>query len=426
MRSINVHELGGRGLTSATGLRKTNLTVSQAVNTRKGKMDFSDPEKLLEELSRENYYLPKVTITRPDGATLMDIYRSKQADTWSRILRAQIKEEEQKKLQDKIDRERANERFGKLLRADLAINESRSSNLGSDDAKLAQLTEETSKRADDVQRKRREDAVIRQKQFIEYALQDIDTKANKRAKELELEIEASTMMINKVKAQMALDEKLKADKKAVEALRLEKLFIENQASLKRKEELKLKQFAEDKRIFREAELAHQREDKRRADDLASKTKQATDGPAHRVAAAITELHKNKEAELYKTLLDAGNLLNTQLQSSEENGASRQRNAGKGMTAEWDKNMAHKRKMQADEDERIRKLGEYNNKKLKDMAAQDEAARQKKIEAGKRYQKELDSQLSVVRQRQIQALTRTMSEEEELYNSSMLRKYGVGF
>lgn len=317
MRKINVQELGERGLTSATGLRKTNLMVSQAVNAKKGKIGLSDPEKLLEELSRENYYLPKVVITRPDGATLMDIYRSKQSDTWSRILKAQIKEEEEKKIQDKIDRERANEKFGRLLRADLAIIANRDGNLGDDDAKLAAITEATSKRADDVQRKRRMDAVTRQKQFINYALTDIDTKAQKRARELEREIEASTMMINKVKAEMAMDEKLKADKKAAEALRLEKLYIENQESLKRKEEIKIKQFAEDKRIFREAELRAQREDKRRADHLASKTKQATDGPAHGVAAAIGELAKKKEEELYKTLMDAGNMLNKQLQNSED-------------------------------------------------------------------------------------------------------------
>ena len=97
-----------------------------------------------------------------------------------------------------------------------------------------------------------------------------------------------------------------------------------------------------------------------------------------------------------------------------------------MTAEWDKNMAYKKKMQQAEDERILKLGEYNNQKLKEMALQDEANRQKKIKAGKMYQRELDAQLGAVRHRQIQALTRTMSENEELYNSSMLRKYNVSF
>jgi len=46
-----------------------------------------------------------------------------------------------------------------------------------------------------------------------------------------------------------------------------------------------------------------------------------------------------------------------------------KNQGKGLTAEWDKNMAFKRKAKADEDERIRKIGEYNAKKLRDMAIQ---------------------------------------------------------
>ena len=77
LKSIDVKELGGRGLTSATGLRKTNLTVSRDVLEKKGNDPRlrTDPEGLFEELSRENYYMPKVVITRPDGATLMDIYR---------------------------------------------------------------------------------------------------------------------------------------------------------------------------------------------------------------------------------------------------------------------------------------------------------------------------------------------------------------
>jgi hypothetical protein len=104
LRKINVKELGTRGTTPATNLRKTNLTVSKSVLESKGNDPRlrTDPEGLFAELSRENYYLPKVTITRPDGATLMDIYRSKQADTWARILKAQIKEEEELKVTGKV------------------------------------------------------------------------------------------------------------------------------------------------------------------------------------------------------------------------------------------------------------------------------------------------------------------------------------
>lgn len=457
MKRIDVKELGTRGLTSATGLRKTNLTVSQKVLEKKGRDSRlqTDPEALLEELSRENYYLPKVTITRPDGATLMDIYRSKQADTWSRILKAQIREEEDGKVSAKKQHEDKNAEFGKKVRADLASIAVRKGAMDNSDDKLALIQEESSKRADDVQKKRREDATTRQKLFIGYALQDIEVKAAKRRAELEREIEASTMSINRVKAEIALDEKRKADKKALEADRLEKLFRENQVNLKRKEALRLKQFEEDRRVFLEAEVAAQREDERRAADLAKKTKQATDGPAHRVAQAVLDEHLGKEKIMFETLLNAGNLLNKQLMGSEECKrtrilpfvahlephatylypnltylyllivtAARQRNAGKGLTTEWDKNMAEKARAAAAEEEHTRKVMEYNAKKLKEMAAQDEEAREKKKQAALTYQRELDRQLSIVRTRQIQALTRTMSEEEEKYNTALLKKYNV--
>jgi hypothetical protein len=382
----------------------------------------TDPEALFAELSRENYYLPKVTITRPDGATLMDIYRSKQADTWARILKAQIREDEDNKLKFKHDRETMNASFAKQVRQDLDAIALRKGSTDNSDSVLLAIQEAAYKKADDVQRKRAEDATTRQKQFIAYALQDIDVKSDRRARELEREIEASTMTINKVKAEIAVEEKKVADKKAVEAKRLERLFQENQANLRRKEELRQKQFEEDRRIFREAEAAAKREDARRAFDLAKKTKQTTDGPAHGVTRQIKESFKTKEETFYSTLYTTDNLLNKQLLGSEEFTAARLRNAGKGLTAEWDKNMAIKMKAKAEEDERVRKIGEYNAKKLKEMALQDEAVKEKKRDAALTYQRELDKQLGIVRSRQILALTRTMSEEEERYNASLMRKY----
>lgn len=319
LKKIDVQELGGRGLTPATGLRKTNLTVARDVLDKKGNDPRlrTDPEALFAELNRENYYMPKVVITRPDGATLMDIYRSKQADTWARILKAQIKEEEELKVTGKVDREAKNEAFNVKVRKDLAAIALRKGAHDNSDEKLAAIQEAASKAADDVQRKRREDARERQQVFIGYALQDIETKARRKARELEHEIEASTMTINKVKAAMALDEKLKADKKAVEAQRLERLFRENQENLRRKELERQRLWEEDKRIFRQAEEAAKREDERRALDLANKTRQATEGPAHSVTTIIKEEFAAKEKAMFDTLLQTDNLLNKQLMSSEE-------------------------------------------------------------------------------------------------------------
>jgi len=319
LKKIDVDELGHRGLTSATGLRKTNLTVAKDVLDKKGNDPRlrTDPEGLFAELNRENYYLPKVVITRPDGATLMDIYNSKKADTWARILKAQIKEDEEMKVTYKMEKEQKNHSFHKLVQKDLASIAERKGAHDNSDEKLIAIQEAASKAADDVQKKRAADARIRQATFIKYAIEDIEVKAKKRAAELEREIEASTMTINKVKAAMALEEKQKADKKAVEAERLERLFQENQENLRRKERERQRQWEEDKRIFRQAEEAARREDERRALDLANKTKQTTDGPAHGVTTAIKDSFAAKEQAMFDKFLHTDNLLNKQLMSSEE-------------------------------------------------------------------------------------------------------------
>ena len=41
----------------------------------------------------DNFFMPKREIMRSDGATLSDIYNSKKADSWGKILKAQILEE---------------------------------------------------------------------------------------------------------------------------------------------------------------------------------------------------------------------------------------------------------------------------------------------------------------------------------------------
>ena len=158
--------------------------------------------------------------------------------------------------------------------------------------------------------------------------------------------------------------------------------------------------------------------------MANKTHQASDGPAHGVTSQIKEQFSAKEHAMYDKFLRTDNLLNKQLMSSEEFTSTRLKNQGTGLTAEWDKNMAFKRKAKAEEDERIRKIGEYNAKKLKEMALQDEAAKEKKRQAALRYQRELDEQLALVRARQIQTLVKTMSDEEQKYNAALKRKYNI--
>ena len=49
----------------------------------------------------ENYFMPKVRLQRSDGASLIDVYNSKRNDTWSKILKAQLREEEEEKSRKK-------------------------------------------------------------------------------------------------------------------------------------------------------------------------------------------------------------------------------------------------------------------------------------------------------------------------------------
>ncbi len=68
----------------------------------------------------ENFFMPKKTILRPDGASLLDIYKSKKGDTWGKIIRAQYKEELEMNEIKRLEKERANEEYGIKLKEQLA------------------------------------------------------------------------------------------------------------------------------------------------------------------------------------------------------------------------------------------------------------------------------------------------------------------
>ena len=66
-----------------------------------------------------NLFMPHKKILRSDGASLIDVYESKKADTWGQIIKAQyLADEEQKKinLQNKHKRD---EEYGRKLRDQL-------------------------------------------------------------------------------------------------------------------------------------------------------------------------------------------------------------------------------------------------------------------------------------------------------------------
>lgn len=419
-----VAELGRRGLTGPMQKKKQLMSVSDGINKRLGKLDYTDPDVLEEALAVQDFYMPKVTKKLPNGATLMDVYRSKQNDTWAMILKSQLADENRKKVQEKIESIEADKRYGLLLRDQLADNEMRRTAHEGSDEKLAALVEETSKKADDVQKARKVAAVERHKQFIRNALEDIETKRIRHENELNKEIEAAVKTNNRVKALIAED-KVKAEKRKVkEAARLAALWDENQAELKRKADIKYKDGQENLAIFKEGERRMKAEDDRRKADLESKMKMSLEGPAHRMHAQVTQAFEQQQLDWTRRNMKAVNCLNKQLQQTEEFALARKTGRGLNLEAEMQARQKKKEKEDKEEWDRMRKIQEYNAKKKKAMDKEDEEKLAAKRAAAMRYQRELDEQLGKNRQRSMDSMRKTMSANEVKMNMEMIRKLGV--
>lgn len=67
----------------------------------------------------ENFFMPKKKILRPDGASLLDIYQSKKADTWGKIIKAQYKEELEMNEVKRREKQKADEEYGIRLKQQL-------------------------------------------------------------------------------------------------------------------------------------------------------------------------------------------------------------------------------------------------------------------------------------------------------------------
>jgi hypothetical protein len=419
-----IKELGQRGLTLPMQKLKQSMKVTSSVQDKIGTVDYDDDDALAEALSVQDFYMPKVTKMMPNGATLMDVYRSKQEDTWSKILKSQLADENRQKAQDKIKAMQANERYGIQLRDQLADNMRRTGLADGDNEKLAALVEQTSKKADDVQKARKVDAINRHKQFIRNALEDIETKRLRKEREMRFETEAAVMTNNRVKALIAEDKKKIEAKKAVEAQRLADLWAENQRELKRKEDIKFADGQENLRIFKVGEDRMRAEDERRAANLAEKMMKTSEGGAHKMHAAVTQLFLRQQDAFHEKNMKAVNALNKQLQSTEEFALARKNAKGLNLEAEMAALAKKKEKEETEEYNRMRKIQEYNANKRKQFEREDEQKAQAKRDAAMRYQRELDAQLGATRQRSIESMQKTMSSQEALMNSGMLKKLGV--
>ncbi len=105
-------------ITDVTAKKKLTISMAKTMQSKfasqKSTLNFND-----------NYFMPKRTIQRPDGATLTEVYQSKRADTWASILKAQLRDEEEEKIVKRQEKLKADEDFGKKLKAQLDDNHRR-------------------------------------------------------------------------------------------------------------------------------------------------------------------------------------------------------------------------------------------------------------------------------------------------------------
>jgi hypothetical protein len=179
-----VAEIKHRTLTPGALARKVQATIAKDLKTAKQKEqsnnhgDSSDAfsvsssqlvqDKKDKERKEDNRYMPKVSLLRPDGSSLTDIYSSKREDMWAKIMKAQLAEEvisysysqlvascndcrccmqEERKRRERKEKLRAHEEFGVLLKQQVdEYRERHKSNL--DDDKIYANTEPATVRSD--------------------------------------------------------------------------------------------------------------------------------------------------------------------------------------------------------------------------------------------------------------------------------------
>lgn len=410
-----VEELGNRSMTEKAALRKKQTNVTKKLHAKFGasSIKFDD-----------NYFMPKVTKSRSDGATLMDVYESKKADTWGRIIKSQFLEDEANKVKVYQNKLKANEDFGKKLRAQLDDNHKRFlSQMGQDDY-LRDIVEASSKANDDIQRKRREDAKARDILFMDLAQKDVAIKKKKREEELLKDMEAGHQMVSKSNYLKYLDDKKAQDKKDHLARLQEQLMRENEISLRMKEEERQRIFAEERKINAEAIRRAEALDKQRADALASMLRMASDGPAHAMYRECKKVAEEKDRQLYDTLCNTENPLSKAMLASEDASKARQGATGVYLKKDWDMMMKIHADEAKEEEKRIAAIGVYMQNKIKESFKEDEQKIKKKKAAHRKYQQDLDYQLNIVRKRSLDTLTKTMSDREIALNKDLLLKSGV--
>jgi len=422
-------ELAHRGTTDKTTLRKTQIQVTQSLNSNSNNNKNETAAEHKSETAGnfeddDNFFMPKKQILRSDGASLHDVYLSKKGDTWGRILKAQILEEEQNKVVERRRKEQADADYGRLLRQQVNDNDMLKKNTKDSDTLFAQLEDATSKRSDEMQRKRTEDAINRHKQFVQNAIEDVALKQAMRQAQLKEELRASAIMINNAKRLLAEEEEKKNRDRDLMRKYQATIYEENLRNTERKAQIKLLTQAEDRRIIAEQERQFQREQSRRQQELEQRVKQSSDGPAHHVVAKILELKEQEERQFFGTLLGSENSLNKQLKTSEDLARNRANANGQSLTEEWILNSTLNAQKKKEDEDRNTRILQTMQQLLQDQEKQENERREKQRLAQLEYQRALDMQVKELRQRSFDSLQKTMSEQEIKYNADLIKKTAV--
>lgn len=412
---------GSRAQSARSELRFDDMFANQSNDTssNQGSSNFVNRNP-----NDENYFMPKVRKLRPDGASLLDIYNSKREDTWGKIIRAQLRDEEIEKSKKKQEREKYEEEFGALVKKQIEDNKNRNDVDAEINEKLAKLSYETSKKYEDLQKKRNEDARTRHKEFIANALEDIETKRVQKEKDLIEEITSATIMVNKAKAAIVQEAKAKESSKIYHKNYQDAVYQDNIARLARKEKEKLDDWADTKRIIQQKEAMDDKELRRRKEENASRLNKSVEGPAHKIVDAINKRKKINQDKFYQDLINKGDTLNLTLLKSEDEAQRRGREIGKGLESANLEVIKSKQIRAKQDEEHSKRILATMAEMIKDQEQQVLEEKEAKRQNGLQYQRDLDTQLSYIRQKSMDSLTKTMTDEEMRMNAALIRKTGV--
>lgn len=404
--------LGHRSMTAAGGLRKMHQMTAVEVNkaASAGTLTFGD-----------DYFIPKTRLMRPDGATLSDVYESKKNDTWASILRATVKENAENEKRDTQAKYEADQKFGRVLRAQVESNSQRRDVDKELDEHYARIVEESSRKNDEIQQKRKADAIARHKKFIANAVEDMQIKRQQTEAFLRSEIEASTLMICAAKQKAEEEELKKAELRVQMKMDQERRYKENQDALRRKEQERQRLIAEEKKLARDAEERARREDEKREAALAKKLVRTTDGPVHKINREIMESVRQNEEEFYKRQENTPNGLTLQLQKSEDEAYKRATADSRYLCKDWDYNIKMRAQRKLDEQKWVEKVGSDMKAIIQKNIEQDEKMKQDHRQQCLKYQQDLDAQLRDLRSRSLKAMTETMNEREKALNKKLIDK-----